>query len=208
MLSENESVRLERIKNAPKITEIYKNNYFQPVTPNVTHRCYNANKIKSSPQSFLAKTSCICENEENLKVPDSNILDLLRESDKTHSKGDTQMLKPFHNCQRETVGNSPVIGLNSNHVNLKAPLNGITSDLFTRSSSGSDLTSPKHWVSRDTNGISNDMANESECLLIRHHSVGHRPKARYELTEGLRNNTLKKSNPKLNGQDEMSNTRV
>jgi hypothetical protein len=208
LVKEDEHVRQERIKNAPKITEIYKNNYFQPGTPNVAHRCFNSNKMKSSPQNFLNKTTCIREHEDNLKVPDSNILELLRESDKAHPRGDTQMLKPFNHCQRENTGNTTSLGVNSNHVTLKAQLNGITTDLFTRSSSGSDLTSPKQWTPRDTNGILNDASNESECLLIRHHSVGHKPKSRYELTEDMCNNYSMKNDQRMNREEEISNTKV
>ncbi|XP_045214115.2 receptor-type guanylate cyclase Gyc76C-like [Mercenaria mercenaria] len=210
LLSEDESIRLERIKNAPMITDIYRNNYFQPGTPNVGHKCFNSNKIKSSPQNFLGKTTHNCENDDNLKVPDPNILELIRETDKVHPRNDTQMLKTLNHCQREPASNATVHGVNSIHVNLKAPINGLASDLFTRSSSGSDLTSPKHFSSRDTNGISNDTTNEAECLLIRHHSVGHRPKSRYGLTANVCNNSSGaiRSDKMLQGEEEIVNTKV
>lgn len=170
------------MKNIPKVTDNYRNNYFQPGTPGLTHKCFSSSKLKSSPQNFLNKNTCNCDKDDTLKVPDSNILEILRETDsKVNVRGDSSPItksfftSPFNSSQRETTH-----GVNSIHVNFKAPVNGLTSEMFTKSSSGSDLTS--HSTSHDTSGMPNEVTNETECLLVRHYSVGHLAKPSFDLT--------------------------
>lgn len=206
LLSEDEAVRMARKKNTPKNTDNYRNNYFQPGTPNVTHKCFNPNKIKSSPQNFLNKNTCNCDKEDTLKVPDPNILELLRETDnKVNVRGDSPVSKGYlsssYNAQRDYVH-----GYNSINLNLKAPVNGLTSELFTKSSSGSDLTS--HFTSHDNSAIANETTNEMESLLVRHYSVGHRPKPRYEVTSVSNECNYSAIPGEVKNDIKMSNTKV
>ncbi|KAL4240407.1 hypothetical protein ACF0H5_001199 [Mactra antiquata] len=180
LLGEVESVRSNRVKKIPKLTDGYRNNYFQPSTPKMSTKCLNCMKTKSSPQSFINRNSYHQETEDNLQVPESNILDILRENDPKTGFNDSTGIRAFlstpYYSQREQHKNSTVpYSFSSTYNNIKSNLNGITSSLQIKSSSGTDLSST-HFTPETMTIESSDIRCEYDPLLVRHYSVGHRPK--------------------------------
>lgn len=146
--------------------------------------------MKTSPQNIFSKSAhSAFDAPDNFKLSETNILELLRETDtcnKTnHVRSDSPVTKVFLSppyCSQRDFNNTSLSGCRSTPSGRKSPINGLTYDVFVKSSSGSDLTSMNHTESTDSDEETGIRKHETEKLLVRHYSVGHRPTCKSEFT--------------------------
>ncbi|XP_052770331.1 receptor-type guanylate cyclase Gyc76C-like [Mya arenaria] len=153
LLSEDESVRNIRVRKSSKtLTEIYSNCYFQPSTPKISHRGLSG-RIKHSPQNPSYRCSQH-DSDDNYNIQDNNrpLLELLRDSENKASHCDSPVQNSFHSPAFHSSGkethSSSVQGLNTVHINLKAPVNGIMADVYVKSSSSNPDMNSNHNTPR------------------------------------------------------------
>lgn len=145
--------------------------------------------MKTSPQNIFNKSAhSAFDAPDNFKLSETNILELLREPDtnKTnHVRSDSPVTKVFLSpsyCSQRDFNHTSLSGCRSTPSGRKSPINGLTYDVFVKSSSGSDLTSMNHTELTDSDEESGIRKHETEKLLVRHYSVGHRPTCKSEFT--------------------------
>ena len=165
LLSEDKSVRFERNKRNLK----KENNDVLPYTPTASTKFFHG-KIKGSPKAKSPPTN---EKDDSFNFQEASILDLLRESDSKMPRSESPkrfLPTPFQN---DTSSNySTGHGYNSSYLGVKLPANGLMTDLKGRSASGIELASPTKQA--DINHEPNERVNESDALLVRHYSLGHK----------------------------------
>lgn len=180
LVDEVKSVRSNRVQNTSTASGDYRNNYFQPSTPSMVPQCLNCIKSKASPQNFISRKNYNPESDDNLKVPESNILNILRDHDNKTGRGDctgsSMFLSTHFHSQREPVSHTTPYVFNNIHKTGASYLNGYTHGRNMKSSSGTDLTA-MHLIQEQINNDDNDRKSETELLLVRHYSVGHRPRS-------------------------------
>lgn len=195
------------------VYEGYKNNYFQPVTPQVQTRTLGSGKLKGSPQN--------CErlhHRAQLNGQDSSedttrpFVDIIRDTETVTSRDHSgnHLLASFHPALKDT-SQSTIQGLNSIHFSLKShtPVNGLTRGAHLKTSSSSELTSLvksdanfntsmkcKHEVTTEPN----ENSYETDTLLVRCGSTGQTCK---RLTRCL--DKTHTTNGRQNGPEELRN---
>lgn len=178
-------MRLERIKRTLQI----ENNIVAHNTPSSSLKLYHG-KIKGSPKSNISPKTT---DNDNFNFQETNILDLIRKTDNKIARNESPkhfLPTPFQNDTSSNYSSnySAVPEHNGGLLGVKLPVNGLMTDLKGRSVSGIELTSPTKNL--DINQDVNETLCESDSLLVRHYSLGHRRQ--------WRSNCLPSSEPKEN----------
>ena len=145
-----------------------------PYTPNSSTKFYHG-KVKGSPK--VSRSPKCKDVDITSSFQETNILDLLRESDNKSSRNESPkhfLSSPFQKDNTNT--HSAMHGQSSGFLGVKLPVNGLMTDFRGRSVSGLELNSSTNTV--DISQDVNDRLNESDTLLVRHHSLG--PKTRWK----------------------------
>lgn len=186
--SEDESVRAARnLSSSKTVYEGYKNNYFQPSTPQTQKRTLNNGKMKASPKT-AERLFIKCNSQDCLPDSTRPLMDIIRNTD-TVAKCDTSgnyFCSPFHSASKEYPQCTNHCK-NTVHISLKPtkPVNGITQDVVLKTSSNNELSTivksdtncnMNVEISPDLNSEPNDNGYETDALLVRCDSTGHSPK--------------------------------
>ena len=144
-----------------------------PYTPNSSTKfCHG--KVKGSPKVSRSPKCKDIDISDSLQ--ETNILDLLRETDGKTSRNESPKHFLTSSFQKDNASSHSVLHGQSSggFLGVKRPVNGLMTDFKGRSVSGLELNSPTGTV--DPNHDLNDRLNESDSLLVRHHSLGPKPR--------------------------------
>ena len=144
-----------------------------PYTPNSSTKfCHG--KVKGSPK--VSRSPKCKDIDMSSCLQETNILDLLRETDGKSLRNESPKHFLSSTLQKDTASSHSVLhGQGSGgFLGVKKPVNGLMTDFKGRSVSGLELNSPTNTV--DVTQDVNDRLNESDTLLVRHHSLGPKPR--------------------------------
>lgn len=196
------------------VYEGYKNNYFQPPTPQGQTRTLGNGKLKGSPQNCdRVLNRARLSSQDYPEDTDRSFADIIRETENIPNRdsGGNYLSTAFHSSSKDT-SQSTVQGLNSIHISLKSrtPLNGITREGCLKTSSSSELTSlvksdanfnTRMKCKHDVNTEPNEHCFETDSLLVRCGSTGQTCK---RFTRCLDKEHCVSTNGLQNGQEELT----